>query len=52
MKTDEIKKGQRVELCNPDYLATESSEDCIGVFHSSELEDPTMSVEGFYIKSI
>ena len=32
-----------------DYLPTESSEDCIGVFHSSELEDPTMYVEGFYI---
>jgi hypothetical protein len=31
------------------YLRTESSDDCVGVFHSSELEDPTMYVEGFYI---
>jgi len=31
------------------YLPTESSEDWVGVFHSSEVEDPTLYVEGFYI---
>src|SRR5437588_11917674 len=30
-------------------IPTESSEDCVGVFHSSEVEDPTLYVEGFYI---
>ena len=31
------------------YLPTESSEDCIGVFHSSEMDDPTQYDEGFYV---
>jgi hypothetical protein len=35
--------------CGFHYLPTESSEDCIGVFHSAELEDPAMYAEGFYI---
>jgi hypothetical protein len=33
----------------PGFLPTESSEDCIGVLHSSEFDDPTIYVEGFYI---
>ncbi len=31
------------------YLPTASSEDCIGVFHSSEMDDLTQYDEGFYV---
>ena len=30
-------------------LPTESSNDCIGVFHSSEMDDPTQYDEGYYV---
>jgi hypothetical protein len=30
-------------------LPTQSGDDCIGVFHSSEMEDPTQYDEGYYV---